>query len=446
MTAGEVILHMLPVQIRARWLEERAFRASVGNVAWLLGEKIVRMGGGLLIGICIARYLGPARLGLLSYAGAFVSLFATLASLGLDGIVVREIVRDPARQGEILGTSFLLKLAGGGGCFLAALGAVRLLHPHDGVTCWLVGIGASGMLFLAFDVIDFRFQAEVRSRSTVLARCSSFLVIAALKLYLINTGAPLVAFAWAGAAEFLLAALGLVLFYRARGCSMRDWRPTTDCAGRLLKDSWPLIFSGFVIIVYMRIDQIMIAHLSGDREVGIYAVAVALAEAWYFIPTIIVSTLFPGIIAALGENDELFYNRLQKLYNLMALLGYLVAVPTSLLSGWVIRLLYGGAYAEAAPMLAVLIWAGLFVNLGVARGAYLTARNWTRIYFLTVTLGAVFNVCANLVLIPRLGGLGAVLASCLAYWFAAHGSCYLFAPLRRTASMMTRALLLPRPW
>jgi O-antigen/teichoic acid export membrane protein len=97
-------------------------------------------------------------------------------------------------------------------------------------------------------------------------------------------------------------------------------------------------------------------------------------------------------------------------------------------------------------MLAVLIWSNIFTGLEMARSAFLTTMNWTRLYLLTVFLGCALNVALNLYLIPRYGGMGAVVASLIAYWFAAHGSCFLFKPLRRTGAMLTRALLYPKVW
>ncbi|MBJ6724078.1 flippase [Geomesophilobacter sediminis] len=440
------ISRFLPGNVRTRWSESPSFRAVFGNIAWLFFDKVVRMGGGLALGMLLARFLGPTDFGLLAYTGAFVSLFAALAAMGLDSIVVREIVRRPDETDEILGTAFALKLCGAVAAFLLSVATAQLMHPGEGVTRALIAIGALSLTFVSFDVIDFRFQAEVSSRYTVWARCLAFCVAFCVKLYLILVGAPLLAFGWATAGEALCAALAMAGFYRWRNGALRRWRPSRTCARRLLNDSWPLVISGVVIMVYMRIDQVMLGHLSGAREVGIYAVSVAVAEAAYFVPIVMVNTLFPGIVEAHGTSDDLFHRELQRLYNLMALAGYAVAVPVTLLGGWAIRIFYGPAYAAAGPMLTVLVWAGLFVNLGVARSAFLTARNWTRLHLVTVFLGAVINVVLNLLLIPALGGMGAVIASCVAYWFAAHGACFLFAPLRETGWMMTRALLFPRPW
>jgi O-antigen/teichoic acid export membrane protein len=167
---------------------------------------------------------------------------------------------------------------------------------------------------------------------------------------------------------------------------------------------------------------------------------------WYFFPIIITSSVFPSIVEAREMGESIFYERIQKLYNFIAFLSYCVAVPVTFLAGWVIHHLYGNSYREAGPMLAVLIWSLLFTSLGVARSTFLTTMNWTKVHFVTVASGCIINVILNYILIPVYGGMGAVIASCIAYWFAAHGSCFLHEPLHKTGLMLTKAILCPKFW
>jgi O-antigen/teichoic acid export membrane protein len=404
------------------------------------------MGVGLFVGAWVARYLGPEQYGLLSYVVAFVSLFSAIATLGLDGIVVRNIVRDPSSKEEILGTAFVLKLMGGIAALLLSTGSIIVLRHSGSLVYWLVGITAAGMIFQALDPIDFWFQSQIQSKYVVYARSTAFSLISVVKIALILTAAPLIAFAWAGMAEIAIGAIGLIIVYQSKGYNIKAWRANYVSGKYLLKDSWPLILSGIMVMIYLRIDQVMIANMVGNTEVGIYSAAVRLAEAWYFIPMAVVGSVFPSIVEAKAISEELFYGRLQKLYNIMAMMAYIVALPVTFMAGWLVTILFGPAYARAGPMLAVLIWAGMFVNLGIARSSFLTTMNWTRIHFMTVSLGCIINVALNYLLIPIYGGMGAVVASCVAYWFAAHGACFLYKPLYKTGYMLTRAMVYPKVW
>jgi O-antigen/teichoic acid export membrane protein len=436
----------LPPFIRVRLEGRLIFQKTISNTGWLFFDKIVRLGVGLFVGAWVARYLGPDQYGLLSYVIAFVSLFSAMATLGLDGIVVRNIVRDPASKEEILGTAFVLKLIGGIAALLLSTGSLIILRPSGSLVHWLVGITAAGMIFQALDPIDFWFQSQIQSKYVVYARTTAFSLIAVIKIALILTAAPLMAFACAGMAEIALASIGLMIVYQSKGNNIKAWRANLACGKSLLRDSWPLILSGIMVSIYGRIDQVMIGNMVGNAEVGIYSAAVRLAEAWYFIPLAVAGSVFPSIVEAKAISEELFYGRLQKLYNLMALMAYIVAIPVTLMAGWLVTILFGAAYARAGPMLAGLIWAGLFVNLGVARSSFLTTMNWTRIHFMTVSLGCIINVALNYLLIPLYGGMGAVVASCVAYWFAAHGACFVYKPLYKTGYMLTRAIVYPKVW
>jgi O-antigen/teichoic acid export membrane protein len=401
---------------------------------------------GLAVGVWVARHLGPEQYGLLSFAMAFVTLFAPLASLGLEDIVVRNLVRDPAVKEETLGTAFVLRLVGGASSIAAATLVVSLLVTSDGLTRWLVAILAAGALFQAFNVIECWFNSQVQAKYTVLARSAAFLVCSALRIALIVTGASLIWFAVVATVEVALASIGLVTVYRARGGTLVSWRPTLVTARSLIADSWPLFFSIISITLYQRIDQVMLQAAVGSAEVGIYSVAVRLVDAWAFIPSAIYWSVFPSILEAKREGEAVFHERLQRFYNLMAFSAYVVAVGATVAGPWLVRVLFGESYSGAGAILVVLSWANLFTSLEIARTAFLNAQNWNRVYLAMIVAGGALNIALNLVLIPRFGGLGAAVASLVAYWFAAHGSCFLFKNLRRTGLMLTKAMLYPKVW
>jgi O-antigen/teichoic acid export membrane protein len=436
----------LPEFVRVKIEGSEYLRNALSNTGWQFADNILRMVVGLVIGIWIARYLGPEKFGFFSYALAFVALFSPIASLGLDDIAVRNLVRDPAHKEETLGTAFVLKLLGGAVSFIAALGTIYMLRAADDLSHWLVGVIALGAVFQAFNTIEFWFKSQVQVKFTIFANNTAFLICSAIKVVLILTEASLISFAWVSMLEVMIGSAGLVVVYISRGHHLRDWKSSPAMAKTLLKDSWPLIFSCIAIMIYLRIDQVMLGEMAGAEEVGVYSVAVRLAEVWYFIPSAIYWSVLPSIVEAKAENEALFYDRLQKYYNLMALIAYVIAVPVTFLGGWLVTTLFGEAYSRAGMMLAILIWANLFTYLEIARSAFFTAMNWNRVYMVTLFLGAILNVVLNLALIPQYGGLGAVISSCIAYWFAAHGACFLYKPLFRTGIMLTKAMFYPKIW
>jgi len=436
----------LPDIIR-QWLEGRHdLQKTIGNTGWLMGSQIVRQGTGLLVGILMARSFGPALYGEFNYALAFAALFTTIGLLGLDGIVIRELVRNPSCRDDALGTSFLMMLLGGGVSFGLAMLTIWLVRGSDPLALWLVGIMSAGAVFQAFNAIEFWLESRLQWKFSAIAKSSVLLLGGLVKIGLILKQAPLVAFAWTGLAETIGGAAGLVIFYRAKGLRLQAWSFNPHMAVQLFKDSWPMMFSAFVTLVYLRIDQVMLGTLAGNAEVGIYSAAVRLAEPWGFVAMAICASVFPAIVKT-GTSDSVEFDaKLQRLYNLMALLAYGVAIPTTFLSGWLVNTLYGPAYNKAGPLLALLVWGSLFTNLGTARTIYMITMNRTRANFLSLLSGAVINIMLNFFLIPSYGAMGAVIASLVSYWFAVHGACIFFRPLHKTSWMLTKAMLYPKIW
>ena len=411
-------LRYLPDVLHKKLDGRRDFQAIIGNAGWLLVDKIIRLGLGLFVGTWIARYLGPKQFGLLSFATAFVTLFGALATLGLDGIVIRELVKGPTRNHEILGTAFTLKLTGGAITVMITLLSIFLVRGKETLILWLVGLSASVLIFQSVNVIDFYFQANVQSRYTVYAANLAFILITMTKVALLLLAAPLIAFAWAALGEAALTAAFLLVIYRANCHDVTTWRYDGSVARQLLKDSWPLLLAGLAVMVYMRLDVVMLQQMAGDREVGVYAAATRISEVWYFLPALLVASVAPSLIKCHRTDPDLFTVRFRRLYFVLVWLAVGLSVPLSLASGWIIRVLYGVQFNGAAPVLAIHFWASVAVFLGVASSQYLLVEQLQTISFYRTLIGVICNIILNLVLIPRFGATGAALATVVSYSIA----------------------------
>lgn len=393
------------------------FRKYFANTSWLFFGNIIRMVITLFAGIYVARYLGPSNFGLLSYATSFAMLFSAIATLGLDGIVVRELVKNESRRDELLGTAFFLKGLGA----LLSLGIIAVavkFTADDNFTSLLILIIALAAIFRSFGVIDFYFRSKVLSKYTVYAGIFSIILSTLTRLLLIYIRAGLVYFAFVILIESAILAIGFIAVYTKQSLSLFNWKIRFFLIKELLRDSWPLILSGVAVSIYMRIDQVMIKAMMDAEAVGNYAVAVKLSEAWYFIPVAITGSVFPAIVNARKVSEKLYYERLQSLYSLMIWLSIGIALPTTFLANYVIKLLFGEQYQHAAGVLKIYVWSLVFSSLGVASGKYLLTENYTRISFLRTFVGMLINVLLNIVLIPRYGLNGAAIATMFSYFVA----------------------------
>jgi O-antigen/teichoic acid export membrane protein len=240
-----------------------------------------------------------------------------------------------------------------------------------------------------------------------------------LQLYFIFTQADLFWFVLVSLIDQISLGIFLAFVYWRQKLGSFFGQFDLGTAKTMLRSSWPLVLSGITVMLYMRIDQIMIREMLGEREVGLYSAAVKLSEAWYFVPVIITSSLFPAIVNARKISELLYHARLQRLYTTLVWMAIAVAVPMTFLSDWLITLLYGEAYKDAAQVLIIHIWAGVFVSIGVASGSWFISENLQHYALYRTSLGAIINVIFNLILIPIFGLIGAAIATVIAQSMAA---------------------------
>ena len=418
----------------------QGFRRYFANTSWLFAEQLLRMVAGLLVGIWVARYLGPEQFGIFSYAIAFTSLFNSIAKLGLDGIVVRDLVKEAEKRDIYLGTAFWLKLLGA----LLMLGIVAIamqLTSSDPLTNLYILIIASGAIFQSFEVVDFYFQSKVLSKFVSICKMAQLFISSLLKLYFIYTGAELIYFVLVTLLDQVTLALSLYIAYRFQELGSFYGHFNKAIAKQLLKDSWPLIFSGLVIMIYMRIDQIMIKEMLGERDVGLFSAAVRLSEVWYFIPVIISTSLFPSIVNAKKISDKLYDTRLRRLYTFMIWLAIMIALPMTFLSNWLVTLLYGEAYREAGQILMIHIWAGVFVFMGVSSSKWFISEGLQRHLTINTVAGAIMNILLNIFLIPKYGIYGAAIATVMSQALASYFMNILFKRTRLNFFRLTRSVV-----
>ena len=436
------MLGKLKIQEKLSLLKSRSgLRAIIANTGWLFADRILRMGVGLFVGVWVARYLGAKQFGIFNYAMAFVALFSPISTLGLNAVVIRYIVSNPSERDKIIGTTFWLKIIGGIASLLLAISCVYLFRNDDNLTILLVAILATGGIFESFDSIDLLFQSQVQSKFTVVAKNTAFIIVTLLQVILITMQAPLITFAWVKLTELGLGAMGLTIAYRVKGYSIKLWRWSFPLARVLIKESLPLILSGLTVMIYMRTDQIMLGEIVGDTSVGIYSAATRISEVWYFIPLAICSSANPSIYAAKDKSEDLYYRRIGQLLRVMTLVSIIVAVPMTFLSGTVITMLFGNDYAEAGNILAIHVWASLFVFTGVATSSWFVAEGLTHLSFRRTLMGAIINIVLNSFLIPVYGVVGAAIATIVSQAFAAFFSHAIHPKTRKIFRLKIKSLI-----
>jgi len=393
--------------------DQQAFEKYFKNTGMLFVGRIGSLAIKFGVSICIANYLQRANNGILNGGTVYIYFFSAIATLGLDQFIVKELHEFPENRDQILGTSFWMKVFAGF-CCIPLIYLAYLIYPAKGTPYNYVFIFSVIGVIQAFNVIDSYFQSQVQSKYIMQVQIAGNVVSAIIKLLLIYFKQPLLYFVYAYTFDFLLLSIGYYFTYQRKQRSIFNWSFSSALAQKLLKYSWPLIISGIMVSLYMKIDQIMLQNMSGVKEAGAYATVAQLSEAWNFIPSVIVTSLFPAILNAKRDDIGRYKKRIQHLYDLMVYLS----VPTAIIITFaapLIYTLYKPEYAYAAPVLSVHIWSGVFVFLGAASSQYLIAENFNTLTFIRTGFGAIVNIVLNLILIPKMGMMGAAIATLAAY-------------------------------
>lgn len=425
----------------ARLTAHREFRRYFSNTSWMFAEQFLRLVAGLFVGIYVARYLGPEQFGILSYATAFVALFAVIARLGMDGIMVRELVNHPAQRAQDLGAAFWIMTAGSISCVVAIFIIAPLLN-NDSTTNLYIFIIASGLLFQSFFVIDYHFQSLVQAKYVSICKVTTLTVSSSLKLYLVYIQADLIGFAIIALFDQVAVALMLAFAGWRKGIPPFYSNFILARSKELLRSSWPLILTALAITLNMRIDQLMINVMLGEREVGLYSSAVRIYEAWLLVPYVVSVSLLPAIIKSKATGDAVYQKRLVWLFRVFFWSSVAVAALTYFTAEFLITHTFGPAYLEAVPVLKIVMFTTAFAALGSGSARYFIAEKMESKFALRTSIAAALNVILNLIFIPRIGIEGAAIATLLSTFTVSYLMDWFDPELKMLLAIKHRAIFL----
>jgi O-antigen/teichoic acid export membrane protein len=415
------------------------------NIFWLASEKALQFVLAFLVGAYVARFLGPDQFGVFGYAQSIVNIAAVVASLGIDNIVVRHLVVDPAKRNEYLSAAALLRFCAG--LLFLFLAAIHwLTSASSDRSALLVVIMMLSVPMNAISVLALDLQAIVASKYVVFARTCQSLIGSTLRLSGALLKLPVVAFALISTLEALLFTMLLVVYHGRATRPVRLKFPQASTLNLLMRDGWPLLLASVSIILYMRVDQVMLKAMRGDLETGIFIAAVRLSELLHFIPVIVCSSVYPSIVKA-REVDPLKYAaRTQLLCDGLHFVALILAFAFTFLARPMVQVLFGHAYLAAVPVLQVHVWSTIAVFLGVASTQWLLAEGLQFVSLITTAIGLLANLLLNFFLIPAYGALGAAIATTVSYTVAVFAGPLLVSKARPVLKILLKAVCLHWAW
>ena len=395
--------------------QQEGFIKYLKNTIWLFLEKIIRMGVGLFIGVWVTRYLGKELFGTFAYVQSLIGIFSIFATLGLDGLLVRDFLDEKINKSKLFGTALVLRLSGTVLVYLILFILLNYILPDKSIRL-LCYIMALTLFFQVFYIFEFYFKSKVITKYFTFASLIAFSISSILKVLFIETHKSLIYFIWVIVVESMILSVVLVyLYHKNREVPISSLGFDKRIAFKLLKECWPLIISSFTLSLYLKMDQIMLKHYSNESEVGIYAAALRLSEIWTFIPMVISTSLFPAIIQAKLVSEEKYYKRLQSLYDFMVWLAILLAFPIALFSDYIVLFLYGNEYINSSFVLKVHIWTGIFTFFGCAWSNWILIEKYQLTSLYMNFLSLITNFILNISFIPSYGAKGAAIATLITY-------------------------------
>ncbi|MFV8868473.1 flippase [Serratia fonticola] len=410
------------------------------NTLWLVGERGITILFTLTVGILLARKLGPHDFGIYNYLISLVSLLTPLTALGLNAIVVRDLVDNRKEENLILGTSCFVRFIGASLATIIIVVIDIFFDVSRSNLTWLTVLAVAN-IFSCFQVIDFWLQSNIDSKQAAKLRLSVFITSSICKIIAIEVfHQGLNTILIIQTIEILLSGLGFWVLYISMGGKLASWKYNTKKAKNLLGRSWWLVLSGVAEIIYLKIDQIMLGNMASYSAVATYAVAARLSEVWYFFPTIITASFFPILIKAKSESEDIYRDKLLSLSTKLFSFAFVISILITFLSRPIIIFLYGDEYSLSASILVIHIWASVFVFMRAVLSKWLVIENLLAFSLLTHLMGAMLNIVLNLVLIPNYGGIGSAVATVISYSVSSYFSLFLFKKTRFMARIMTLAM------
>lgn len=383
---------------------------NILNSGWIIGEQIFQMLVQLVVGVITARYLGPTNYGSLNYTASFVTFFTSIATLGMDGVIIKKLIEHPNEEGVYIGSCMGLRLFASLLSIVSVSVIVYILNPSDFIKLVLVFLQSFQLSFKAIEILDSWFQRHLKSKYVSIGKMAACIIVSAYKIYLLATSKSIIWFALSNSLMEAVIAFVEWIFYKREGGKKLGF--SFKIGKEVLSESYHFILSGLMVAIYSQMDKIMIGQMLTDTDVGYYTTATAICSMWIFVPTAIINSFNPMIMELKKSGNETMYlRRLQQLYSFVIWLCLGFSLVIVVLAKPIVLILYGSSYLGAVGALRITIWCETFAVIGTLRGIWIICENKNKYVKYYITIGAVVNLILNAILIPRTGINGAAIAT-----------------------------------
>ncbi|WP_292460187.1 flippase [Methanothermococcus sp.] len=380
------------------------------NTGILFVSNIISKFFGFVYTIYMARYLGVEGFGILSFALAFTGMFGVLADMGLQPLTVREVARNTNLTGKYLGNITLIKFILGIITFVLVVISINLMN-YPAETVYVVYLIAFYVLINSFNSMFYSiYQGHERMEFVGIGSIlnSSLMLLGVfIAMYF---GFNVEGFAYI----YLISGIG-VLLYNLIISTWKFVKPKIEIDLKfwkeLLKEAWPFALIGFFVIIYFRIDTVMLGMMKTSDVVGLYSAQYRIIDGLVgLIPSVLFTVFYPVMSKNINSREKLKKIFL-KSFQISLIIGLLISIFVSLFAKEIIIILYGQEYVGSVLAFKILIWAFFIICISTMTSGLLNSMNKQRIVAFGTGVGALINILLNLLLIPKYSLNGAALAT-----------------------------------
>lgn len=410
----------------------------VNNSAWFILCRVIKVVLGAVVSIFSARLLGAGDFGVINYSAALTSFIMPFVLLGFNSILVKEFMDDESRDGTTLGTAIISSLCAAMIGMGACVGIAYLISPDDKTAIGVTAMYSITLIFHATELIQYWFQAKYRAKTVALVGVLAYTVVSVYKILLLVFKVGVYWFALSNALDFLLISAVLMYIYKKERNPRLTFSWSTQ--RRLLRLGYSYAISSFMINVFTQVDKLMIKSMLGNEQNGLYSVAVACSGMFVFLFVAVIDAMRPYILEGKKTDDTVFENRFTMLYSIVIYLGALLGTAVTLGADIMIYILYGTGYTGAGAALQILIWSTVLSCIGGVKDIWFLAESKQKYLLFLNTAGVISNVTLNFILLPRIGILGAAIATVSTQFLSNILLCIFFKELRRNVILLIKSL------
>ena len=377
------------------------------NLSWLVFDKFFRASLNVLLSIFLARSLGPSNFGLLSYLLALIFLFTAFSSLGMNPILTNKIIKNKNNHDVLINSYYLRFLSSVISYFLFIL----LISLDDEKNILKFSMIVGFLIILKSSEILFSFfEANSLSKLIVLPQLFGLIISFLIIIHTINNNLDLKFIYYALVIDALIVfiIINYLYYFRVKKFFIKI---NFISIKKIIYESFPVLVSSISIILYMRIDQVMIKIMIDEYSLGIYSSSIRFIEIFHFIPKIIIISFLPILLLSKNYNFKLIH-----LNSIIFKISIIISFLLFYFSDYLIITIYGSDYVESIITTKILSFSLIFVFLGVINEHWYINKKLQKFYAINVLLGAIINIMLNYFLIKIYGIVGAAYSTLITYF------------------------------